>query len=44
LLRSPDVRAERSAAHDAVVIEAFIPGREYALEAVMHHGDLRVLA
>jgi ATP-grasp domain-containing protein/L-aminoacid ligase-like protein len=44
LLRSPDVRAERSTAHDAVVIEGFISGREYALEGVMHHGELHVLA
>ncbi|HWF86634.1 MAG TPA: ATP-grasp domain-containing protein [Vicinamibacterales bacterium] len=44
LLQSPDVRAERSDAHDAALIEGFIPGREYALEGLMHHGDLQVLA
>jgi hypothetical protein len=44
LLQSPDVRAERSDAHDAALIEGFIPGREYALEGLMLHGDLQVLA
>lgn len=44
LLQSPDLRAERSDAHDVVLIEDFIPGREYALEAVLHHGRLGVLA
>jgi ATP-grasp domain-containing protein/L-aminoacid ligase-like protein len=44
LLRSPDVRAERNEAHASVLIEGFIPGREYALEGVLHHGRLHVLA
>jgi predicted ATP-grasp superfamily ATP-dependent carboligase len=44
LLRSPDVRAERSDAHDSVLVEGFIPGREYAVEGLLHHGDLHVLA
>ena len=44
LLQSPDIRAERSDAHDAVLIEGFIPGREYALEGLMQEGDLQVLA
>ena len=44
LLRAPDVRAERNDAHDTALIEAFIPGREYAVEALMHHGALRALA
>jgi hypothetical protein len=26
------------------LVEGFIPGREYALEGLMHHGELRVLA
>ena len=29
LLQSPDVRVERDAAHDAALIESFIPGAEY---------------
>src|SRR4029079_11446827 len=39
-----DVRAERRAADEMALVEGFIPGREYALEGLMHHGELRVLA
>lgn len=44
LLQSPDIRAERSDAPDTVLVEGFIPGREYALEGILHHGQLHVLA
>jgi biotin carboxylase len=44
LLRSPDVRTERNDANDTVLIESFIPGREYAVEAILNHGALHVLA
>jgi biotin carboxylase len=44
LMQSPEVRAERNDAHDTALIEAFIPGREYALEGLMHHGALHALA
>jgi len=44
LLRSPEVRAERNAANETILIEGFIPGREYAIEALMHHGALHRLA
>ena len=44
LLRSPDVRKEQDPAHDRALIESFIPGREYAVEAVMTNGTLHVLA
>jgi hypothetical protein len=44
LMRSPEVRAERDEAHDTVLIEGFIPGREYAVEALMDRGELHVLA
>jgi biotin carboxylase len=44
LMASPDLRAERNSAHEYGLIEEFIPGREYAVEAVMHHGDVKVLA
>jgi hypothetical protein len=44
LLRSPEVRADRNEANDLALVEGFIPGREYALEGLMHHGDLQVLA
>jgi biotin carboxylase len=44
LLQSIDIRMERDAAHDAVLIESFIPGREYALEGVLDDGTLRTFA
>src|SRR5438552_7450526 len=44
ILASPEVRAERDAAHDAVLIESFVPGREYAIEAILHHGTFHVMA
>jgi hypothetical protein len=44
VLHAPDVRAERNAAHDTVLIEGFIEGREFALEGLLHHGALHVLA
>jgi hypothetical protein len=43
-MASPDLRAERNSAHEYGLIEEFIPGREYAVEAVMHRGDVKVLA
>lgn len=43
LLRSPDILSERRQAHEAVLIEGFIPGREYAIEGLLHHGRLQVL-
>jgi hypothetical protein len=44
LLASPDIRAERAAAHDLALVEGFVPGREYAVEAIMHRGELHLLA
>jgi hypothetical protein len=44
LMRQPEVRAERNEAHATALIEGFLPGREYAIEGVMHHGALHVLA
>jgi biotin carboxylase len=44
MLQSPEIRAERNDAHGAVLIEAFIPGHEYAIEGVMDHGVVQVLA
>ena len=44
VLRAPEVRAERNDAHDTVLIEGFIEGREFALEGLLHHGALHVLA
>jgi len=44
LLKSPEVLAERDPAHHVVLVEDFIPGRELAIEGVLHHGHLHVLA
>jgi hypothetical protein len=44
LLASPDIRAERDAAHDTIVVEQFIPGQEFAVEAVLQRGALHVIA
>jgi len=38
LLHAIDVRSERDDAHDFVLIESFVPGREYAVEGVLTHG------
>jgi len=44
LMRSPDVLAERDEAHEMALVESFIPGREYAVEGLLHRGELHVLA
>jgi biotin carboxylase len=44
LLEQTDVRAEREKAHDALLVESFIPGKEYALEGVLTDGRLQVFA
>jgi hypothetical protein len=44
LMQSPDIRAERNDAHQTMLVEGFIPGREVALEGLLHHGALSVLA
>src|SRR5206468_8911404 len=44
LMQSPDIRAERNDAHQTMLVEGFIPGREMALEGLLHHGALHVLA
>jgi len=44
LVRSPEIRAERDEAHETALVEGFIPGREYAVEGLLHHGRLHVLA
>ena len=44
LLASPDIRAERNDAHHIALVEEFIPGREYAIEALVHHGEMHRLA
>jgi biotin carboxylase len=44
LLAAPDVRGERNPAHETILIESFIPGREYAVEAILDRGEMRLLA
>jgi hypothetical protein len=44
LLSAADIRAEHNDAHDLVLVESFIEGREFAVEGLMNHGSLDVLA
>ena len=44
LLAAPDVRAMRDDESNTILVEQFIPGREYAVEGLLEHGRLRVLA
>ena len=44
LLASPDIRAERNPDHRVALVEGFIAGREFAVEGVLHHGELHLLA
>jgi biotin carboxylase len=44
LLHAPDIQGERSADHQTALIEAFIPGREFAVEAVLSRGVFQLLA
>src|SRR5262249_12820734 len=39
-----DVLVERDPAHRGLLVESFIPGREFAVEGLMTNGELRVLA
>jgi biotin carboxylase len=44
LLQRPDVRALRSGGEDTLLLEGFVPGREYAIEGVLTHGAFQALA
>src|ERR1700682_4055116 len=44
LLYRPEIRRLRDAEDRFVQVERFIPGREFALEGILPHGTLRVLA
>ena len=44
LLEAPDVRAERNEEHKTAIVEGFVPGREFAVEGLLHHGALHVFA
>ena len=42
LLRTTDIAIERENAHESVLVETFIPGREYAVEGVLTRGVFQV--
>mgnify|MGYP002632303191 CR=1 FL=1 len=44
LLDARDVRIDGDEAHGQALVEGFIPGAEYAIEGVMTHGTLQLLA
>lgn len=44
LFQAPDIRASRQESSDTILVEGFIEGHEYAVEAVMSHGALQALA
>jgi biotin carboxylase len=44
LLGRVDVRAARTGLEDLMLVEGFIPGREFAVEGVLTAGELQVLA
>lgn len=44
LLSQTSVRAMRDPANDIILVEAFVPGREFALEGLLEQGRLRPLA
>ena len=44
LLARPQVKAQRTALTDELLVEGYIEGREYAIEALLTNGQLRVLA
>lgn len=44
LLKSPEIQATREPGLDRLLIEEYIPGTEVALEGLLDHGRLRVLA
>jgi biotin carboxylase len=44
ILLGPDIRTLKDPAHDEILVEGYVPGDEFALEGVLEHGALRVLA
>jgi biotin carboxylase len=44
LMQARDVRIERDDAHGQFLVESFVPGAEYAIEALLTRGSVRVLA
>ena len=44
LLGAPDLRGEPTDTRELALVEGFVEGREFALEGLMNHGTLHVLA
>ncbi len=44
LLRSPEIQVKKEEITDSILVEGFIEGREFAMEGLMDHGRLLVLA
>lgn len=44
ILRSPDIVAERDLRHGQVIVEDFVPGREFAIEGLLTAGVFQSLA
>ena len=44
LLESPEVQVTREAGLDRLLVESYIPGKEVAIEGLLDHGRLRILA
>jgi hypothetical protein len=44
LLHAPEIRAERNDAHGVLLVEQFIPGREFAIEGLLNQGRFDLLA
>jgi hypothetical protein len=44
MLASAEILAERDPAHQVILVEDFIPGREFAIEGILDHGHLHLLA
>jgi ABC-type sugar transport system substrate-binding protein len=44
LLQAPDIAIQRDGLHDFVLVESFVPGREYAIEGALSGGTLTVFA
>ena len=44
LLDSPEILATRERNRDQMIVEAYVDGKEVAVEALLTHGELRILA
>jgi biotin carboxylase len=44
LMTAPDIRLERDAAHDAALVESFVPGLEFAVEGVLTRENFQPFA